>query len=178
MPLLEKLIDFILGLLEDILPFVIIDHYEKGVRLRFGKNGYPELEPGFNWKIPFADKIHTVMIKTTTMPLREQTLTTKDNVTIVVKAVIKYEIKDAKQILLEVNDAYDAVADMTQGIIRDFIIDRNYVDCNSPDLGKDITLKARQEAVNWGIKIRTITITDLGKMTSIRLLNTPLKTEE
>lgn len=176
--MIDKLIEFIISVLEIFKCWEIIDHYDRGVRLRFGKQHKGELDPGLHWKWPFyIDSILTIMVKATTMPLKEQTVTTLDGTVVVVKAVIKYEIKDAVKILLEVNDAVDAVADMTQGIIREQIIERNYDTCNNTEFGKEITMKARREAEKWGVKIQSVTLTDFGKMTSIRLLNTPVQLE-
>ncbi len=106
------------------------------------------------------------------MNLTEQSVTTKDNVAVVVKAVIKYEISDIEKLLLEVNDPVDAISDMTQGIIREKIINRNYVECNDGVLTSEILRSAKIEAKKWGISILDITLTDLAQMRSIRLLNT------
>ena len=112
------------------------------------------------------------MIKTTTMRLPEQTVTTLDGVALVVKAIVKYEISDPAKMLLEVNDAVDAVADMAQAIIREHIIIRKHEDCNNVEFGNEITKKVRTEARRWGVAVDTVTLTDFGKMISVRLLNT------
>ena len=169
--MLDKLLELIIEFIEDILPFTVILYYNKGVRLRLGKpRGV--LEHGFHWKIPFADNIITHMVKPTTMNLVEQSVTTKDNVSVVVKAVIKYEVADVEKLLLEVNDPVDAIADMVQGIIREKIINRNYSELNDGVLTSEISRSAKIEAKKWGISILDITLTDLAQMRSIRLLNT------
>lgn len=169
--MLDKLIDLIIEFLADILPFQVIPHYDRGVRLRLGKLYGKELEPGFHWKIPFADNILSHMVKATTMNLLEQTVTTKDYKSIVVKAVIKYEVSDVIQLLLEVNNSSDALTDMVQGIIRDKIIEKNWNECNTQTLIGEISKRSKAEAVKWGLKILEITLTDLAEMKSIRLLN-------
>ena len=166
----DRLLDLIVSLWDDLMPFTVIEHYNRGVRLRFGK---PKglLEPGFHLKIPFADQIMFHMIKTTTMSLSEQTVTTKDWKSIVVKAVVKYEVEDTETLLLEVNDPIDAIADMTMGVIRNNLILLNWDECNSVDISNDITKKARVEARKWGIRIQEVTLTDLGEVPSFRLFN-------
>lgn len=175
--MIDKLIELISQFADNLKFWEIINYYERGVRLRYGDPHGGELESGFHWKLPFADSIICIMVKTTTMRLPEQTVTTKDNKSVVVKAVIKYEIKDAVKVLLEVNDPIDAVADLTQGIIRDHIINRRYEDCNNIEFNREITVKARSEGNQWGIKIREVTLTDFGEMLSVRLLNTPVAIE-
>jgi regulator of protease activity HflC (stomatin/prohibitin superfamily) len=170
----DRLIDFILAFVDEINPVVIIDHYDRGVRLRRGKkvNNNTVLEPGWHWKIPFIDRIITQMVKTTTIDLAEQTVTTKDGKSVVVKAVIKYEINDVEKVLLEVNSPIDAVADMSKGIIREAIVERNWSECHDSELSNKILRRVRNEADNWGIKVNKVTLTDLAEMQSIRLLNT------
>lgn len=143
--------------------------------MRLGKKASGTLEPGFYWKIPFADTIYTIQVKPTTMELSEQTVATKDNCSVVVKAIVKYEIDDAATLLLEVHDSLDAISDMTKGIIRKELIEINWTDCNNPDLEVRIKRKAKAEAKKWGISISEVTLTDLGLMRSIRLLNTNTK---
>jgi regulator of protease activity HflC (stomatin/prohibitin superfamily) len=174
--MLDKLIDWLLGVFDKVIPFEIIPHYDRGVRLRLGKPKYigediKILEPGIHWKIPFVDEILSHMVKPKTMNLSEQTITTKDGQSVVVKGVIKYEVHDVATLLLEVNDAADAVADMSQGIIRTMLVERNWSECNDPELPKIITTKTRAEAKKWGVSIIAVTLTDLALMRSIRLLN-------
>ena len=169
--MLDKLIDLIIEFLADILPFQVIPHYDRGVRLRLGKPCGKELEPGLHWKIPFADNILSHMVKATTINLLEQTVTTKDYKSIVVKAVMKYEVSDVSTLLLEVNSAADALTDMVQGIIRDKIIDKNWNECNTQVLISEISKRAKGEVKKWGLMILEITLTDLVEMKSIRLLN-------
>ena len=169
--MLQQLIDLILQFLDDVKPFEIIPHYDRGVRLRLGKQVSNTLEPGLYWKIPFVDKILTVQVKPTTMSLAEQTITTKDGQSIVVKAVVKYEIDDAPTLILEVNDSLDAISDMVKGIIRKELIEVDWKDCNSPEIEAKIKRRSKAEAKKWGISVLEVTLTDLGLMRSIRILN-------
>jgi regulator of protease activity HflC (stomatin/prohibitin superfamily) len=168
--LLDRLIDFILTFFDQLLPFTVINQTDKGVRLRFGK--FKEvLDPGLHFKISFADEIikHTVLW--TTMSLTSQSLTTKDGKDVVVKGIIKYKIADIEIFLLEVFDAVDAISDMTQGIIFDIIKEKTWDELQTIDLKPIITRKVRNEAKRWGIEVETVTLSDLAKIKSIRLLN-------
>lgn len=167
----DRLIDFALDLIDDLLPVTVIEHFNKGVRLRFGKYN-KTLEPGLHFKIPFIDQILTMMVKTKTLNLLEQSLTTKDDIQIVVKAAIKYEISNIEKALLEVNEPVDAIGDMTQGIIRDLVISKEYnaLNLKAEELESEILKLCRSEARRWGIEIKNITITDLAKIRTIRLM--------
>ncbi len=167
--MIERILDFIIEILSDLKFWVVIPHYDMGIQLRLGKH-YKTLSPGIHWKIPFVDQILTHMVKTKTINLNEQTLTTLDNKQIVIKAVIKYEVSNVEKLLLEVNDAPDAVSDMTQGIIRNVVITKNFDLLNDQDFSKEVLSKARIESERWGIKILAITITDLAQIRTIRLM--------
>jgi len=168
--MIEKLVDFLLGFLDQLLPFKVINQTDKGVLLRFGKF-IRIIEPGIHFKIPFADEItpHTVLWTTQSLPA--QSLTTKDGKDVVVKAVIKYRIINVETFLLEVWDAIDAISDMTQGIIFDTIKEKTWEELQTTELKPLITRKARNEAKRWGIEVETVTLSDLAKITSIRLIN-------
>lgn len=174
---LEKVIDKLLELGSDLIPFEIINHYDRGVKLRFGKavcnrQGKPKvLTPGLHFKWPFIDNINSHMVKVTTMDLSEQTVTTKDGQSVVARGVLKYEVNDVATLLLEVDSPAAAVKDMSMGILRDTLVEKNWSECNDPELGKQVATKIRREAKKWGIEIQTFTLTDLAIMRSIRLLN-------
>lgn len=168
---MKELLEFLQQFLHLFKFWEVIPYYERGVRLRLGRWNDKELGHGFHWKMPFGiDEILTLMIKPNVMSLDPQTITTKDDKCIVVQAIIKYEIKDAAKALLEVDNEKAAVDDMTQGIIRGILMDMKYEECNSKDIEKQITDKARREADKWGIRIMNVTIKSLGKMNSLRLL--------
>lgn len=169
----QKLFD--LG--KELYPFEVIEHYNRGVRLRFGKAKVDKegkvkvLGPGLHWRIPFVDVISTHMIKPTTMDLSEQTITTRDGQSVVVRGVLKYEVHDVATLLLEVDSPAAAVADMSMGIIRDALVERDWAECNDPALPGQIAIKIRREAKKWGINVLQLTLTDLSIMRSIRLMN-------
>lgn len=166
----DRLIDFLLQFIDQLLPITPVNQTDKGVRLRFGK--FKEvLEPGWHYKHPFIDEVVKHTILWTTISLTSQSLTTKDGKDIVVKGVIKYRIADIQIFLLEVWDAIDAISDMTQGIIFDIVKEKTWDELQTLDLKPLITRKVRNEAKRWGIEVETVTLSDLAKIKSIRLLN-------
>jgi regulator of protease activity HflC (stomatin/prohibitin superfamily) len=166
----DRLIEFLLQFFEQALPFRVINQTDKGIRLRFGE--FVEvLDPGYHWKVSFADEIHAHTVLWTTYSTPAQSLTTKDGKDVVIKMIIKYRVVDIKTFLLEVWDAIDAISDMTQGIGFDIVKGKTWEELQNEDLKKEISKKARVEAKRWGIEIETVTLSDLAKISSIRLLN-------
>jgi len=163
----DKLIDFIINLGQDILPFTIVNQWEKGVFLRCGK--YRKVvEPGLNWKIPFFDKIWTYEVITKTVNLKPQTLTTLDERSIVLTSIVRYHVYDVRKFLLNVMHANDVLVDTTQGIIRDIVEYTNWKDLD--DLTNTVTPEVNEEVEKWGITVETVKFPDLGEIRTYRII--------
>lgn len=166
----DKLIELLSNWWYYISPIVIIPTYEEAVLLRFG-HFKKVLGPGFHVKLPIFDEVIAQHVVVTTLSLAAQSLYTKDKQNIVVKGVIKYRIADVKIFLLEVFDAQDALADMTQSIIKNIIISTVIDDCVDPEIDNVLTKKVRAEAKKWGVEIQQVTLTDIAPIRSFRIIN-------
>jgi regulator of protease activity HflC (stomatin/prohibitin superfamily) len=166
----DKLIDLLTQWWLEISPAIIIRDYEEAVLLRLGKYR-KNLYPGFYFKIPIIDEVIVQHVVVTTLSLSAQSLYTKDKQNIVVKGVIKYKIADVKTFLLEVFDAQDAIADMSQSIIKNVIMSMTLDECTDVELDNILTKKMRVEAKKWGVEIQQVTLTDLAPIRSFRILN-------
>jgi len=174
----DKLIDFLISIIDLFRFFDVVDQWENGVRLHFGRHDGKILtsengvfKTGFHFMAPFKiSKILSIGVKPEVAELDPQTVTTSDNVVISVQAVVKYEVKDPAKALLEVGDEVLAVKELTQGFIRTILIKTPYSDCNSTAVVDEITKLSKKEARRWGIELMSVTIKTLGKMTSIRLM--------
>lgn len=162
------LIEIIKEFWESLMPFIIVKEYEFGVLLRLGKY-VKKVDSGLVWKYPLVDSVILTHNTITTLNLRSQSLTTKDGKDVVISGIVKYKVSNPKTFLLEVNDAIDAINDITQGKIKDLVI---HMDWNELRELEDTKIKdlVDGETKNWGIKIYYITITDLALMRSIRLV--------
>ena len=166
----EKLIDIIISFIDNIVPFVIIKEYNRGVRFRFGKFK-SVLEPGIAFKIPFFDDIEVVTVVTTTLSIPVQSITTLDKKQIVTKAVVRYNISDIKSFMLTIYDTVDAISDTTQAIIKKQLAAKNLEDCVDNNIDVLITKNVAKEVIKWGVAIEKVTLTDIGEISSIRLFN-------
>ena len=144
----DKLIDLIVTFIHDILPFKIVDQWEAGVHLRFGKF-YRTVMPGLNWKIPFFDKVWVTNVITQSVHLKPQTLTTLDERSIVLSTIVRYHVFDVQSFLLTVMHANDVLIDTTQGIIRDIVETTTWEDF--VDLTNRVTPEVNDFVQKWGI---------------------------
>lgn len=150
----------------------VVNEYERAVVLRLGTRRGGVKVGGFYYKLPFADEVLSTQVVPTTFDLSEQTITTKNNVQLVLESTIKYEVEDAIKLLLEVRSASDALADMAKGIIRREAVQSEWPDTNGEEFERVINRKIRAEAKRWGIKVHEVSITSMAPMVSIRLLQT------
>ena len=168
--MLDKLIEFLLNIIEDIMPVFFVKQYNNGILLRMGKF-VRVVKPGVVFKIPFLDKIEVVTIVTTTLSVPTQSVITKDKKQLVVKSVVKYKIADVELFMLNVYDSTDAISDITQAIIKEQISLRTFEECTDNDFDNTVTKKLRVEMKKWGIEVDRVTLTDIGQIKSLRLFN-------
>ena len=169
MEIIAHLLEFIKSFWNNLLPFVIVDEYEHGVILKLGKY-HKNITAGFIWKWPFIDEPITCRNTVTTMSIKNQSLTTKDEQPITIECIVKYKIINAKKFLLEVEDSKDAINDVTQGKIKELITNKTWEEVK---LLKDTEIREAvvSEAKDWGIKIYYITITSLVKTRIYKIIN-------
>jgi len=165
----ERVLDFIAASWNILRPLLVVSDYEGGVVLRFGRYNR-EITPGLNWKIPLADNAIITSTVITTMALRPQTLTTKDDLTIVLSAIVKYHISDVRAYLLDIWDSADVLNDLTLGAIREIIASVNYEDLRGSLIEEEVLKTVKDEASRYGVDIHKVTFSDLGKVRSLRLI--------
>ena len=162
----DKLVQLIERFGYQLMPYVIIEEWNAGVHLRFGK-WIKTLYAGIHFKIPFFDSIIECPVITQSVNLPSQTLTTLDEQSIVLKSIIRYKVNNVRTYLLGVMHANDVLIDTTQGIIRD-VVEMTKWD-NLIDVNTQITNEVKEYVVKWGIEVEAVTITDLGLVKSFRI---------
>ena len=165
----ERVLDFVAASWNLLRPLLVISDFEGGVILRFGRYNR-EITPGLHWKLPLADNAIVTSTVTTTMALRPQTLTTRDDLTIVVSAIVKYHISDVRAYLLDIWDSADVLNDLTLGAIREIVASVDYKDLRGHLIEKEVLQTIKDEANRYGVDIHKVTFSDFGKVRSLRLI--------
>ena len=162
----DKLVALIERFGYQLMPFVIIEEWNAGVHLRYGRY-INTLNSGVHFKIPFFDNIIECPVITQSVNLPSQTLTTLDDESIVLKAIIRYKVINVRTYLLGVMHANDVLIDTTQGMIRDVV---ELTTCDDlVNVNEIITDKVKEYVIRWGIEVEAVTITDLGIVKSFRI---------
>jgi regulator of protease activity HflC (stomatin/prohibitin superfamily) len=162
----SELLDVLQRVGGSLLPFVVVEQWQEGVILRFGKFRRT-LCPGFHWMIPWVDKPVCVSAVTTTTALKAQSVVTKDGRVVTAEAVVRWRLQDVKAFVLDVWDADNVIIDSTQGAIADAL---RSVELSSPELHRRVLLESRRALVRFGVKVEAVTLTTLAPVKVLRLI--------
>lgn len=167
----DRILDWIdrgWGLLK---PFFIVEAWEGGIVLRFGKYNRT-VGPGFHWKIPLCEKPYEATTCETTWRSPAQPLTTKDDISVTVMTVVRYQVTDVKPYLIDIHDQDDVLADRTMGLIRRLVAKstfRELVEAEEPE--KEIATALRRAVHRHGFKIHDVTFTAFTRARPIMLIS-------
>ncbi len=156
--------------LKDFLAFwVVIHEYEIGLLFRFGKV-VREMPVGFHWLIPFADVVLVENIVYKTEEMDYQSLTTKDDVSVVLASVLSYRIKNIKKFLVDVEDADSVVVDITYGLVNEYVRRNTWDQVRELKFQQEIYEEIRSKAFKWGIEVVGFSFSNMVKTKAIRLM--------
>jgi regulator of protease activity HflC (stomatin/prohibitin superfamily) len=117
---INKLIDILVECFWWFVPFTVIDHFEEGVVLRFGKFSRI-LKPGFHWMWPLGiEEAFSENIKPDGSYTVTQALTLKDGTSLSITMVFIWEIVNIKQLILEIEDKETALT-WALGTVEEFL---------------------------------------------------------
>jgi regulator of protease activity HflC (stomatin/prohibitin superfamily) len=170
--MLDRLIDLILQWVEWLLPFAVIDQFERGVVLRLGV--FQRLvEPGFHWVVPFGiDRVLTDNVVPRTHNLGAQSLPTKDGHMIVLSAVVTLRIHDVKKAILEVEHVDDAVKDSCYAEIATVVHRHTWDEIQGgEDIADELLRACRKRAFQYGVEVMRVQLSDLAKTRTYRLMS-------
>jgi len=164
----DKLFELIKTIWNELVFWIIVSEMESACILRFGKF-HRVVKGGIYFKMPFADSVYQCFTVTQTTHLNPQTLTTKDDKSVVVKAIVRFHIDNIQDYTLKVWDAHDAIGDTVQGIINNSVKNLDWEEVLD-GIEEDATQKAQEILSEWGIKVEKITLSDLALIKTIRII--------
>lgn len=161
--------DLLMAGYEWLVPFAVVEAYEEGVVLRFGKF-HRTLSPGIHWVVPFGvERVITDEVVPRVINLNSQSLTTRDDKSVVVGGAVTLSILNIKKAMLNVKTVHQAVADSCCGVIGQAVHDSDWADLSGDKFIEELTGKCREYAKKYGISIERVQLTDLAKMRALRL---------
>lgn len=169
--MLDKLIEFILNQINNIVPFTIIFQFNNGARYRFGKY-VRTLHPGIYFKIPYFEKILQENSVDTTILLPALSINK-----LVVRASIGYRIDDMGKYYNNVCDTKSAISDIGCIILHEYCIlnDKEYL--NRIGFGDELKASLQDQVNNYGIKINFFELVEISESRSFKLFNESVRLE-
>jgi regulator of protease activity HflC (stomatin/prohibitin superfamily) len=148
----------------------VINQFEQGVVLRFGRLHGDIRSPGLTMIRPGVDRLHKVNMQVITMPVPAQEGITRDNVTVRVDAVVYFKVFDPVRVVVHVQNYQHAIAQVAQASLRS-IIGKSELDdllSNRERLNQGLELMLDSPAVDWGIHIDRVDIKDVALPESMK----------
>src|SRR3989338_2891368 len=114
------IIIFFLSLTALVRSVRIVNQYEKGLVIRFGKY-QKTIGSGINILVPFVESILTVDMRERVLNVDTQNVITKDNVAVVVDAVVYYKVVDPVKAEFEIQNFAYAATTLAQTNMRNIV---------------------------------------------------------
>jgi regulator of protease activity HflC (stomatin/prohibitin superfamily) len=142
----------------------MVQQYERGVVLRFGRLQPHLRSPGLQLIVPIADRLTKVSMQTVVMGIPAQGAITRDNVTLTVDAVVYFRVIDPVKAIINVQNYPMAVSQVAQTSLRS-VIGRADLDTLLSDRERiNEELKAVIDAPTeepWGLHIERVEVKDV-----------------
>jgi len=138
----------------------VIPEFQRGVLFRLGRMQKIVL-PGFNLVLPFGiDALRKIDMRTFTIDVSKQEVITRDNVPVIVDAVVYFNVFDPMLAVVQVADYTKSTSLLAQTILRS-VLGQHELDemlAKRAELGQ-ILQKLLDEATDpWGIKVSAVEI--------------------
>jgi regulator of protease activity HflC (stomatin/prohibitin superfamily) len=148
----------------------VIDQFERGVVMRFGKLRETTRGPGLAVLAPLADRLHKVNMQIVTMAIPAQDGITRDNVTVKVDAVVYYRVVDPVRVVVGVQNYDYAIGQVAQASLRSIIGKSDLDDLlsNRERLNQGLELMIDRPALDWGVHIDRVEIKDVALPDSMK----------
>jgi regulator of protease activity HflC (stomatin/prohibitin superfamily) len=139
-----------------------VNQYERGVVFTMGRYAYV-MQPGWRFLIPIFQSFRKVDIRTKAVDVPDQKAITRDNVPVMVNAVIYYKVEAAEKAIIEVENFQYAISQYAQTTMRNIVGEVTLDELLSQrdkiaDRIRDIVDKETDE---WGLKVNNVELKDV-----------------
>jgi len=162
------MIEIILAALFFIIIFLlvagirILAEWEKGVVLTLGRFSGVR-DAGFNIIIPLIQTMIKVDMRINTVDIPKQEVITKDNITLLVNAVVYFKVENAANSVIKITNYTYALRQYAQGALRDVIgnSEMDVVLSAREKISEEIKKIVDAETSEWGIDVNSVKIQEI-----------------
>jgi regulator of protease activity HflC (stomatin/prohibitin superfamily) len=136
--------------------------YERGVVFTLGKFSSVR-EPGLTFIFPVIQSMRKVDIRIKTAEVPRQEVITKDNIPILVNAVVYFKVINPEAVIVKIEDYIFAIRQYTQAALRDVIgnNDLDFVLQEREKVADSIKEIVDSETSEWGLDVESIKIQEI-----------------
>lgn len=140
----------------------VINQYERGVVLTFGKFSGMR-SPGLTIVLPIIQVMRKVDIRSTPIDVPKQEVITKDNVTVNVDAVVYFRVVDSAKAVLETTNYVYATSQFAQAALRDVTGNAELDELLSKreQISEQIKLIVDKQTEAWGIDVENVKVQNI-----------------
>lgn len=139
-----------------------INQYQRGVMYTMGRfSGIKE--PGWRMVVPVFQSMTKVDMRIKAVDVPDQKAITKDNISVLVNAVIYYKVADAGRVVLEVEDFYGATSQLAQTTMRNVVgeVELDELLSQRDTVSERIRSIVDQATEAWGIQVNNVELKDV-----------------
>jgi regulator of protease activity HflC (stomatin/prohibitin superfamily) len=140
----------------------LLYQYERGVVFSLGKYSGTR-DPGLTLIIPLFQSMRKVDMRIKTAEIPRQEVMTKDNIPMLVNAVVYFKVVNPKDAIIEIEDYVFAVRQYTQAALRDVIgnSEMDFVLTEREQIAESIKEIVDSETSGWGVDVESIKIQEV-----------------
>lgn len=161
-PLFVLFVGFVVLVILLLSSIRIIYEYERGIVLTLGK--YSGLRnPGLTLIFPIIQELRKVDMRIKTADIPKQEVMTKDNIPIMINAVVYFRVENPVDAILKIEDYQYAVSRYTLAALRDVIGNHelDFVLTERQKISESIKKIVDVETSEWGVDIDSIKIQEI-----------------
>ena len=135
----------------------IFREYERGVVFTLGRF-WKVKGPGLVVIIPGIQQVVRVDLRTIVLEVPTQDVISRDNVSVMVSAVVYFRVIDAQKAIIQVENYFDATSQLAQTMLRS-VLGKHQLDdmlAEREKLNRDIQEALDTQTDTWGVKVTNV----------------------
>ncbi len=140
----------------------VLYQYERGVVFTLGRYSRT-LAPGIRFIFPIIQTMRRVDMRIKTADIPRQEVMTKDNIPMLVNAVVYFKVVSPEDVIIKIEDHIFAVRQYTQAALRDVIGngEMDFVLTEREQIAESIKKIVDAETSGWGVDVESIKIQEV-----------------